>query len=946
MHLTRKVFKHLHHQYNQKAIGFINNKAILVFCFMILFADHVTSEPATYIGLTPEDRQVLSQRGLLRSSLSLPQANYLIKEIFKLGRYETVELITEEKDDKIYWKIIAQPNRKIADIVITGHNVLSQNQIMNSLNKGEVFIYQELLNDVEKIKEQYREIGYLDVKIDLNFEDTQEQSVLVKMNIEEGLPCQINSIDFVTPHQKIKELLLKRVRSFVGKKYTKEYLQEVTNKLQQFLFQKGYLRATFLEYDLHLSDDKKTVDIVYIVKDPYYFSIHLNISNEEFIPSLPYKKPPPTSQDVMKALLLNEVDGLTSTTVLSQRVRDFYKSQGYSKVKVSVSENILSENFEHRIFFDIQPGYRFYVKAIEIMSLNKERNAYYLKLLRSHRSYFTRLSEPYVKDQILKDIDMLISTLQNQGYLRARMQSLIETFHPKNKTVSLRIVINEGFLTKIKSVHFTGNQHATDEDLLELLKLNLGEPLNLSLLENGFETLKEYYFQKGFLHFKISNPDEIITYNNNNTLADIHFDLNEGPEVKVQNILVQGNEKTNSDVILKELAFQPGSILTWDLIKESQYRLQQTGLFSNVDISLPEVSQHTVLVRVTERNPGILRFLLGANNEFDLTFRGSVGLGYRNLWGTARGINTRLELRYANDVNFLGYTVGMSYYEPFIFSSRTRGRINLVHSRDLESLFQRSDDILIEDSTALDLLLEREVNRQVTLNYTLWKLEIEKRFYGRSNDEIERQSIGSTGPGIEFDYRNDPFNTTKGIYSQFNLDFADPLLGSTKSIRYLRFSGGFNIYTPLLSKIILASSMQGGYITNLNRSRSLIPESRVFFLGGQSTLRGYELNSIPNRSGLLEDESMSLTIPTYSYFYLLKSELRFAIFKALGGVLFYDGGGVNIDQRHQEDEYRDAVGLGIRIATPVGPVSIEYGFKLRKRSEESLGRLHFSIGAF
>ena len=162
----------------------------------------------------------------------------------------------------------------------------------------------------------------------------------------------------------------------------------------------------------------------------------------------------------------------------------------------------------------------------------------------------------------------------------------------------------------------------------------------------------------------------------------------------------------------------------------------------------------------------------------------------------------------------------------------------------------------------------------------------------------------------------------------------------------MSFLGGFNFYVPLTSKWTFANSMRGGYITNLNRNDGSIPESRGFYLGGQSTIRGYNLNAIPYRTNLLDTDERALTILTHSYFYLLKSEIRFPIFKALGGVVFYDGGEVRIAQRNRDD-YKHAVGAGIRIATPVGPVSIEYGFKLARRDYDlDGGRLHFSIGAF
>jgi outer membrane protein assembly factor BamA len=98
-----------------------------------------------------------------------------------------------------------------------------------------------------------------------------------------------------------------------------------------------------------------------------------------------------------------------------------------------------------------------------------------------------------------------------------------------------------------------------------------------------------------------------------------------------------------------------------------------------------------------------------------------------------------------------------------------------------------------------------------------------------------------------------------------------------------------------------------------------------------------------------------------SNFYLFKTELRFPIYNDLGGVLFYDGGAVSIIDntnsaqsatesalRDQYPLYRDAVGVGIRYNTPVGPVSAEYGYKLNRQQQrgESEGRFHFSIGTF
>ena len=925
----------------------------LIFLFIFIYSPQVICAPTSYVGLTQEDRQALSKKGLLKQDLSLSEANRLLKEIFKLGKYETVDLLKTQKNGQMHWEIKALQNRTIKDISIVGHSVFSRNEILTffDLSIDSVFERQQLISAIEQAKNQYRNKGYFNVKIELNFENISDYGVHVKINIIEGSVCKIRSINFITS-EKIKNILLKRVKSYRNKNYTRDYSIKIKEDLQSFLFKKQYFKARLLESQLQFNDAKTEVDVVYKIENTYYVSIHINIEDQDLKkPSIPdkkaYRRAPPNRSDVIRSLSLETVEDFGSLMILSQRIKKFYESRGYSKVQVNASEKILHKNFEHHLFFNIEHGDLFYLKEIQVINTNKENSQEYVDILRSDSSFFSRIAEVYVKGNILKNISKLTTTLQSRGYLKVSMQSLVEKFDDENREVTVQVFINEGPLTRIRNIDFKGNQQVTNKELLEVLRLNPGGPLNLSLLEEGFDVIERSYLQKGFLDIKINNPNNVIKYYNNDTQVDILFEIYEGPQIKVGNISVQGNQKTKSYVILRELAFQPGDILTQDLIKESRYRLQQTGLFSSIDITLPEagssLEERTVLVRVTERNPGLLRFVVGVNSESYLTLRGIVGLGYRNLLGTARGINTNLELKFT-DFNFLQYDIGVSYYEPFIFGSRTRGRIHFDHLKDI--IPYSSNERRIRDQTSLHFLLEREISRKITLLYSLWKLDIERQYSDQVENVGPRSIIGSIGPGIELDYRNNPFNTTKGTYSTFNVDFADPLLGSRQSIQFLSLLGKFNLYTPLFSsKVVLANSIAGGYITNLNRDISEIPESRVFLLGGQSSIRGYQLNSIPRIADLVSGED-TLTILTDSYYYLLKSELRFPIFKALRGVIFHDGGGVNIAQRHGKPEYRSSVGLGLRIATPVGPVSIEYGLKLQRREQESIGRLHFSIGAF
>jgi len=86
----------------------------------------------------------------------------------------------------------------------------------------------------------------------------------------------------------------------------------------------------------------------------------------------------------------------------------------------------------------------------------------------------------------------------------------------------------------------------------------------------------------------------------------------------------------------------------------------------------------------------------------------------------------------------------------------------------------------------------------------------------------------------------------------------------------------------------------------------------------------------------------------------VNTELRFPLIYGLGGVVFVDGGGVYLQHcpsgvgltncAHSLENFRRSTGPGLRYITPVGAISLEYGFKLDRRSNESIGEVHFSIG--
>jgi outer membrane protein insertion porin family len=147
----------------------------------------------------------------------------------------------------------------------------------------------------------------------------------------------------------------------------------------------------------------------------------------------------------------------------------------------------------------------------------------------------------------------------------------------------------------------------------------------------------------------------------------------------------------------------------------------------------------------------------------------------------------------------------------------------------------------------------------------------------------------------------------------------------------------FNLYQKIYRGIVLAASVRGGFAEGYGDTREL-PIVERFFLGGRTTVRGYEQDTLGPKG--------SDGNPTGGNAFLMESlEVRTSITNAIGFVVFLDGGNVwvKIDEIDPSD-LKFTAGFGLRYNTPVGPVRVDYGRKLQTEKGESSGEIHFSIG--
>jgi outer membrane protein assembly complex protein YaeT len=672
---------------------------------------------------------------------------------------------------------------------------------------------------------------------------------------------------------------------------------------------------------------------------------------------------------------------------LTNRIKNIYLQKGYARVEVTVEESPPQDNFSRNLTFKITEGSIIQIDKIEFTGKFSRGPEYYADFLQAN-------SGPLVQKGIYNREDFeggykkLLVELQNQGFLRAKILTTRARFDEKKPLVVVTINLDEGPLTVIERISFTGNRAFSELQLRDQLDFKINSPLKLKDLETSIRKIKTHYYDSGYMEMQILNENaDLVQYSNNNTQALIVFRLDEGPQVHVASIVIEGNTLTQEKIIRKELEFKEGDTLTPALVTESISRLQRLQLFSAVEIrSLEEHtrnSERTIIVRVSETNPGLLRMGMGVTNDRGFTLRGYIGLGYDNILGTARSLSGRVDAKSSPETRWYPeLTFNASYVEPYLFDSRTKARLNYTRENVITAYTGRtetSDDFIrVTETNQFGTTLEQNFTSHILLQWNLWSLSTSVDRYLNRPIEEQRTNIATIGPLIQVDYRDNEYYPNRGTLSNFSVDYSAPWLGSTDTVEFVRTNASFSHYLNLGKKnLVWANQVRGGDLRNL----SSLPEGGVpydkvgFFLGGRTTVRGYQPDADPKTSeffpklpgiGYFDDteETRAYRLKTDAQFYLFKSELRIPIpkYENLGFAVFYDGGEVAIHDtvfsdpaRERQrvngiDRYRDSAGVSIHyIIPPLGAVNAEYGCKLdydADKGDRDRCAAYISIGTF
>jgi len=635
----------------------------------------------------------------------------------------------------------------------------------------------------------------------------------------------------------------------------------------------------------------------------------------------------------------------------SEKVRDYYQKVGFNQVSVTYRVDRDRMTGLGTVVFEIREGDK--VKIADVRFVGN--NHYASKRLRSEIDtrrwwIFSWLTDSgrFKDDQFQDDLGKLRDFYQDHGYLDVEVPEEKVVFEYPNRThMIIVITIEEGRQYHVGEVTFSGNKVHSSQLLRRVVGSRLsGSVFSPTKLEKDVHRLEDFYGKDGYLNDVENGTRAHLVRKPNLTTGniDVEFDIEEGQRFNVESIVIEGNTKTKSTVILRELVLGPGDVFNTVAMKISKLRLDNTRFFDNVDVTPQDTNipgRENMRVAVTEAKTGSLTFgagystLEGADIFAEISQSNFDLFNARSFFqGDGEKFRIRLEL------GQLSNEAAISFEEPWFLEKQLDLGLSFYREgTDYDSTFYNEVDVgaTISLRKRLFELIDAE------LAYTLQVTEIND--VSLSASPIILALAGDTTESrvaltLVRNTVDKIINPTSGNKLSFTTTLAGGPFGGQVDYYKFEFQGAqfFPIFTTQAQ--VLSLLLHGGVMDNYGRSTA-VPYFDAFYLGGPSDLRGYGYREVSPRDIYGEPVGGK----TYGLF---SAEYTFDIISPIRFAVFYDAGFVNPGAYDfNVNNYQDDYGIGIRMFIMGAPMSMDYGFPIRSDDffpNKNGGQFNFSFG--
>jgi outer membrane protein insertion porin family len=658
-----------------------------------------------------------------------------------------------------------------------------------------------------------------------------------------GTQYEIDSIRVAGNRSISNTEILSKVRSRVGELFDPAIAAEDTKRIAQLS------GVAYSYYNTTIVDNK--IELTFVV-------VERNIVRSiNFVGNREIKKKTLTEQ-----LGLKKGDYLDPILAESGRriLAEFYRKKGFAFVQVELDSQQLPVG---KVVYMIDEGVRVTIKSVKLAGNKSIKTSELKKALQTRKKRWLVWPRYYVEEEVAGDVAKLESIYYQRGFLDVSITAERE-FSPDKRLIYLTFAIDEGPVYTVEKIVMTGNEHFTESQLREELKIEEGQVYNERTVDSDTKRLGKLYRENGFINAKVQHGRKFVSQRS----VSVEFAITEGERFRIGRINITGNEETQDKVIrrvLDEYEFQPGQwynadIAVGDGTGKLEESLKTIVLAESATVTpIGEApGQKDAQVNIVEGRTGMV--MLGAGISSDAGVIGQLAFEQRNFdikdWpeslrefitGKAfKGAGQTLRIALQPGTEITQYSI--EFTEPY-FQNKP------ISLEVMGSRWRRYREAYDEGRLKEAVQFEKRYKNR-------WRRSI-----GFRAENVEVESVDFDAPKEIKSVEGD--NTLFGVRMGVARDLTDSRFNPSTGIR---FSGGYEqvggdhtfgilsgthrwyktLYEDLAErKTVLGTKLHAATVVGD------APVFEKFYAGGMGSIRGFDYRGVSTRAGPDKDPSLA-----------------------------------------------------------------------------------------
>jgi outer membrane protein assembly complex protein YaeT len=877
-----------------------------------------------------------------------------IERLFATGRFADIRVDAAREPGGVILTFLTRGRSFIGAVFVRGVPAPpSEIQLRSAtgLRLGQPFSEDDLAGAAEGLRRALEGEGYFQAEIQHRLEprpETQQMDVI--FDVRPGPRAQFGAVQVTGNSAFPADRLIRQARWEAGEDFVSRRLQNGLTRLQNLYREADYLEASIRVARRNYHPETNRVDLELAITAGA--RIEITVTGASLGRSELQRMVPVFEERTLDEDLLREGE---------RNLENYFESQGYFDATVRTVRQPPS-NGNVRIEYQVELGPQDHLAEIQFRGNRYFREETLRERMQIQPAGVTQRSGRFSSNLLAQDLSAIRAVYRTNGFPQVRVEAQrVEQDSESDQGMAVAITIEEGPQVLVGDFTITGQQALPQELLEGYVNAGSGQPYSEAVIASDRDNLLTLYFNEGF---PVARFDWRATPSEDGTRMNLEYILDEGAREYVQHVYVSGLEYTRPGIVNRQLQFRDGDRLSQGELIETQRRLYDLGIFSQVEMAVQNPAgteqQRTVLVQVEEARRYTFKIGLGAdigrfggssgdpsdtedkpeiegkpeispNSSFDVT-RLNVG---------GRPHTASLRTRFST----LQKRAGLTYLAPRFLNHPWLNASAAV-------LFDETRNVRTFTAQRLEgsIQFESKRSRVTTLlnRYSFRRVTTVDIFSPRTSpSQIALISdpvlVGMLSQTWFRDTRDDPTDSHRGMFSSADFGVAAKQLGSEASFLRLVFQN--SSYHPVRRRFTVARSFQFGTQSPFGKGREVevdcqtvrtreIPIAERFLAGGGNSHRGFAVNQAGPR-----DPCTGFAVGGNALLFH-SIELRFPVWKEnISGVVFHDMGNVfarprdltfRLHQRHPQD-FRylvHAVGLGARYRTPVGPVRFDVGYNL------------------